>query len=77
MVPGYLFGPIKAEDNMTLEWWWSAHGVLLRKFESKDAAESKLSAETNPVIFVTGEGWNFEVRKSEITVVSREKISLH
>lgn len=67
----------KREDKMRTEWWWSAHGILIRKFESKDSAESALNAETDPVLFITGEGWNFEVKKSEITVVSHERRSLN
>jgi hypothetical protein len=77
MVPEDLFGPIKAEDNMTQEWWWSAHGVLLRKFSSQSEANAALSEEKNPVIFVTGEGWNIEVNKYEISVVSRAIKSLN
>ena len=56
---------------MSHEWWWSAYGVLLRKFASESEANSALSEETNPVIFVTGEGWSFEVKKSDIFVILR------
>ena len=62
---------------MTIEWWWSAHGVLLRKFSSQSEASDALSAEKSPVIFVTGEGWNIEVKKNEIYVVSRTVKSLN
>lgn len=57
---------------MRTEWWWSAHGILIRKFQDKEAAQTSLDAETDPVLFITGEGWSFEVKKSEITIVSHE-----
>jgi hypothetical protein len=57
---------------MTEEFWWQAHGVLLRKFSSLEEGEAALSLESNPVILITGEGWNIEVKKSDITVVSRK-----
>ena len=56
---------------MTQEWWWSAYGVLLRKFDSESEANVALSAENNPVVFITGEGWTFEVKKSDISVILR------
>lgn len=62
---------------MGQEWWWSAHGVLLRKFSSQSEASAALSEETSPVVFVTGEGWNIEVKKSDIFVVSRTVKSLN
>lgn len=61
---------------MQVEWWWEAHGVLLRKFGSKDEAEAVLKLETNPVVFITTQGWDIEVKKSEIKVVSRERKNL-
>jgi len=61
---------------MQVEWWWEAHGVLLRKFESKDEAEAMLIMEQNPVVFITTQGWDIQVNKSEITVVSRERKNL-
>ena len=71
MVPEDLFGPIKAEDNMSQEWWWTAYGVLLRKFASESEAEEALLSETNPVVFITGQGWSFEVKKSDISIFLR------
>lgn len=59
-----------------VEWWWEAHGVLLRKFLSKDEAEAVLKLEINPVVFITSQGWDIEVKKSEIKVVSRERKNL-
>jgi lauroyl/myristoyl acyltransferase len=57
---------------MTEEYWWEAHGVLLRKFSSFEEGKTALNAETNPVVFITGHGWNIEVSKSDIRVVSRK-----
>ena len=62
---------------MQVEWWWEAHGVLLRKFFSKDEAEAMLLMEQNPVIFITTHGWDIEVKKSEIKIVSRELKNFH
>ena len=45
-------------------------------FESKDEAEAMLIMEQNPVVFITTQGWDIEVKKSEITVVSRERKNL-
>ncbi len=61
---------------MQVEWWWEAHGVLLRKFGSKDEAEAMLLMEQNPVVFITTQGWDIQVNKSEIAVVSRERKNL-
>jgi hypothetical protein len=60
------------EVHMTEEYWWEAHGVLLRKFSSISEGEAALISETNPVVFITGHGWNIEVKKSEIKIVSRK-----
>jgi len=57
---------------MIEEFWWQAYGVLLRKFSSLEEGERVLSLETNPVVFITGEGWNIEVKKSDITVICRK-----
>jgi hypothetical protein len=56
---------------MSEEYWWSAYGVLLRKFSSFIEGSQALEAETDPVVFITGEGWTIEVKKSEISVISR------
>jgi hypothetical protein len=61
---------------MIEEFWWQAHGVLLRKFSSLEEGEKALFLETNPVVFVTGEGWNIEVKKSDIVVISRKTKTL-
>lgn len=60
---------------MRIEWWWSAHGVLVRNFQSEEEAHSEIQSESDPVIFATGEGWNIQIKKSEITVISRKSIS--
>jgi hypothetical protein len=60
---------------MRIEWWWSAYGVLVRNFQTEEEAHSAIQSETNPVIFVTGEGWDIQIKKSEITVISRTVIS--
>jgi hypothetical protein len=57
---------------MSEEYWWSAYGVLLRKFSSFKEGSEALIAETDPVVLITGEGWNIEVKKSDIVVISRQ-----
>jgi hypothetical protein len=57
---------------MSEEYWWSAYGVLLRKFSSLSEGSDALDRETDPVVLITGEGWNIEVKKSDITVISRQ-----
>lgn len=57
---------------MTEEYWWSAYGVLLRKFSSFMEGSEALDMETDPVVLITGEGWNIEVKKSDIIVISRQ-----
>lgn len=57
---------------MSEEYWWSAYGVLLRKFSSFSEGSDALDRETDPVVLITGEGWNIEVKKSDIAVVSRQ-----
>lgn len=55
---------------MRIEWWWSAHGVLVRNFQNEEDAHSAIQSESDPVIFATGEGWNIQIKKSEINVIS-------
>lgn len=57
---------------MSEEYWWSAYGVLLRKFSSFSEGSDALDRETDPVVLITGEGWNIEVKKLDITVISRQ-----